>query len=86
MENVSLKIPIRRTESGYKALSLVISRKDFETAVSADLDWLKTALISDTKDHINAELIWDNKLQTFKLKLLLKELIDGHARCEKKSN
>ncbi len=96
--NRKLIIPVKKTETGFRCLKLIMSKDDYDIAVSCDLDWLHRAVVSKTDKNKNVVLVWDQRLQTYKLRLVVKELIDlssnekakeiidGNTRSEKKGN
>jgi hypothetical protein len=88
--NRKLIIPVKKTENGMRCLKLIMSKEDYDVAVACDLDWLHRAAVSNTDENANVNLVWDNRLQTYKLRLILKELIeetlDGINGCKKEGD
>jgi len=78
-----VKVPVKKIEGGYKAVTFVMSEEDFDIAVASSVDWLKMASVEDTEDNQNVRLVWDQKRQMYKLVLILKEFRDGKCRQEK---
>lgn len=99
--NRKLIIPVKKTEAGFRVLKLIMSKADYDTAVSCDLEWLHCATVTKTDENPNVILVWDQKFQIYKLRVILKELVDlsnneskakakeildGSIRRKKKSN
>jgi hypothetical protein len=78
-------IPIKKTKSGYKVLRVILSNNDYTVAVNNEVDWLQKSIVTDSKDHPNFKLVWDQKRCLFKLQLIMKELLDV-SRCETESD